>query len=112
MQAAHEAGATVFLVPADNCDEAKSAHEDSLELVKVDSQGRLNWSRQAAIEELQSRGEAVEEQIDQEAILAALAAGPPPPREAGSFSGGRDRGRRNGGGGRPGGGRPPRRDFR
>src|SRR5438067_856473 len=80
--------------------------------VEIDSQGRLNLSRQAAIEELQSRGEAVEEQIDQEAILAALAAGPPPPREAGSFSGGRDRGRRNGGGGRPGGGRPPRRDFR
>ena len=80
--------------------------------VEIDSQGRLNLSRQAAIEELQSSGEAVEEQIDQEAILAALAAGPPPPREAGSFSGGRDRGRRNGGGGRPGGGRPPRRDFR
>jgi Lon-like protease len=37
MLAAHEAGASVFLVPADNCDEAKSAHEDGLELVKVDS---------------------------------------------------------------------------
>lgn len=37
MMAAREAGATVFLVPADNCDEAKSAHEDGLELVKVDS---------------------------------------------------------------------------
>jgi PDZ domain-containing protein len=37
MTAAREAGATVFLVPADNCDEAKSAHEDGLELVKVDS---------------------------------------------------------------------------
>jgi PDZ domain-containing protein len=24
-------------VPADNCDEAKSAHEDGLELVKVDT---------------------------------------------------------------------------
>jgi polyribonucleotide nucleotidyltransferase len=80
--------------------------------VEIDSQGRLNLSRQAAIDELQSRGEPVEEQIDQEAILAALAAGPPPPREAGSFSGGRDRGRRNGGGGRRDGGRPPRRDFR
>ena len=30
MLAAREAGATVFLVPADNCDEAKSAHEDGL----------------------------------------------------------------------------------
>jgi len=35
--AAHEAGATVFLVPADNCDEAKSAHEDDLDLLKVDT---------------------------------------------------------------------------
>jgi PDZ domain-containing protein len=35
MQAAHEAGATVFLVPADNCDEARSGAEDGLELVKV-----------------------------------------------------------------------------
>src|SRR5207237_9533641 len=35
---------------------------------EVDSQGRLNLSRQAAIEELQSRGEPVEENIDQEAI--------------------------------------------
>jgi Lon-like protease len=34
---AHEAGATVFLVPADNCEEARSAHEDGLELVKVDT---------------------------------------------------------------------------
>jgi Lon-like protease len=37
MLSAREAGATVFLVPADNCDEAKSAHEDGLELVKVDT---------------------------------------------------------------------------
>ena len=37
MVSAREAGATVFLVPADNCDEAKSAHEDGLELVKVDT---------------------------------------------------------------------------
>lgn len=40
MLAAREAGATVFLVPADNCDEAKSAHEDGLELVKVDNLGQ------------------------------------------------------------------------
>jgi Lon-like protease len=37
MMAARDAGATVFLVPADNCDEAKSAHEDGLQLVKVDT---------------------------------------------------------------------------
>jgi PDZ domain-containing protein len=37
MLSAREAGATIFLVPADNCDEAKSAHQDGLELVKVDS---------------------------------------------------------------------------
>ena len=40
MLAAHEAGATVFLVPADNCDEAKSAHEDGLDLVKVETLGQ------------------------------------------------------------------------
>jgi PDZ domain-containing protein len=39
MLAAREAGATVFLVPADNCDEAKTAHEDGLQLVKVDTLG-------------------------------------------------------------------------
>ena len=37
MLAAREAGATVFLVPADNCTEARSAPQDGLELVKVDS---------------------------------------------------------------------------
>jgi PDZ domain-containing protein len=40
MLAAREAGASVFLVPADNCDEAKSAHEDGLQLVKVESLGQ------------------------------------------------------------------------
>ncbi len=40
MLAAQEAGATVFLVPADNCDEAKTAHEDGLELVKVENLGQ------------------------------------------------------------------------
>jgi Lon-like protease len=37
MLAAREAGATIFLVPADNCAEAMTAHEDGLELVKVDT---------------------------------------------------------------------------
>ena len=35
MQAAHDAGATVFLVPAENCDEARTGQQDGLELVKV-----------------------------------------------------------------------------
>lgn len=37
MLAAREAGATVFMVPADNCAEALTAHEDGLQLVKVDT---------------------------------------------------------------------------
>jgi PDZ domain-containing protein len=36
MFAAHEAGATVFLVPADNCAEASSGN-DGLELLKIDT---------------------------------------------------------------------------
>jgi len=71
--------------------------------VEIDSQGRLNLSRQAAIEELTAKGEPIEEKIDKEAMAVALASPPPPPREGG-FSGGRDRGGRNGGGG----GRPRR----
>lgn len=35
--AAREAGASVFLVPAENCDEAKTADEDGIELLKVDT---------------------------------------------------------------------------
>jgi PDZ domain-containing protein len=38
--AAAETGATVFLVPADNCEEAKTADEDGVELVKVDNLGQ------------------------------------------------------------------------
>jgi PDZ domain-containing protein len=37
MMAAQEAGATVFLVPADNCVEARTAPDDHMELVKVDT---------------------------------------------------------------------------
>jgi polyribonucleotide nucleotidyltransferase len=64
---------------------------------EVDSQGRLNLSRQAAIDELTAKGEPIEEKIDKEAMAAALALPPAPPREGG-FGGGRDRGGRNGGG--------------
>ena len=63
--------------------------------VEVDSQGRLNLSRQAAIEELTARGEPIEETISQEAIATALAS---PAPAGGGYSGGRDRGGRNGGG--------------
>ena len=37
MLAAKDAGATAFLVPADNCAEAKTAHDDDLQLIKVDT---------------------------------------------------------------------------
>src|SRR5438132_83204 len=72
--------------------------------VEVDSQGRLNLSRQAAIEELTAKGLPIEEKISQEAMAVALSSPPPPPREGG-FRGG-DRGGRNGGGRSRG----PRRD--
>ena len=39
MLAAREAGATVFLVPADNCAEANSAPQDGLDLVRVGTLG-------------------------------------------------------------------------
>jgi PDZ domain-containing protein len=52
--AAHEDGATVFLVPAKNCEEAKSAHEDGIDLVKVeDLDGAVN-----ALKALSAGGEA------------------------------------------------------
>ncbi len=37
MMAAQEAGATVFLVPAENCDEARTAKDDTMELVRVET---------------------------------------------------------------------------
>ncbi len=52
--AAHEAGATVFLVPADNCDEAKSAHENGIDLVRVENLG----GAVDALEALSAGGEA------------------------------------------------------
>lgn len=52
--AAHEAGASVFLVPADNCEEAKSAHEDGMDLVKVENLGQAV----DALKSLSAGGEA------------------------------------------------------
>lgn len=37
MLSAREEGATIFLVPADNCEEAKTAPQDGMELVKVET---------------------------------------------------------------------------
>ena len=85
---------------------ANVGDEIVVKAVEVDSQGRLNLSRQAAIEELTSKGEPIEEKIDPEAMAVALASPPPPPREGGFGGGNRDRGGRNGGGG----GRGPRRN--
>src|SRR5439155_953104 len=79
--------------------------EIAVKAVEIDSQGRLNLSRQAAIEELTAKGLPIEEKISQEAMAVALASPPPAPREGGV--GGRDRGGRNGGGRD----RRPRRDW-
>ena len=67
--------------------------EVMVKAVEIDSQGRLNLSRQAAIEELTAKGEPVEEKISAEAREAALAS--PAPSREGGFGG---RGGRNGGG--------------
>jgi len=77
--------------------------EIMVKATEIDGQGRLNLSRQEAIEELSARGEPIEEQIDMDAVAAALAL-PPPVREprdrngGGGFRGGRDRSGRGGGG--------------
>jgi polyribonucleotide nucleotidyltransferase len=80
---------------------ANVGDEIVVKAVERDSQGRLNLSRQAAIDELTSKGEPIDEKIDPEVMAAALAV-PPAPRD--SFGGGRDRGGRDRGG-RNGGGR-------
>src|SRR3979409_2637309 len=84
---------------------ANVGDEIMVKAVEIDSQGRLNLSRQAAIEELTSKGQPIEEKIDKEAMAVGLASPPAPPREGGFGSG--NRGGRNGGGNRN---RGPRRD--
>ena len=75
--------------------------EIMVKAIEIDDRGRLNLSREAALEELRANGQPIEEKIDPEVMVAALAV-PPVPRESGPSSGGRDRGRN-------GGGRGPRR---
>jgi polyribonucleotide nucleotidyltransferase len=70
--------------------------EIMVKATEIDSQGRLNLSRQEALEELAARGEPADEKIDMDAVAAALAS-PAPPREprerngGGGFRGGRGR---------------------
>jgi polyribonucleotide nucleotidyltransferase len=78
---------------------ANVGDEIMVKATEIDSQGRLNLSRQAAIEEMTEKGQPIEEKIDKEAMAVALASPPPPPREGG-FSSGGNRGGRNGGGSR------------
>jgi polyribonucleotide nucleotidyltransferase len=74
--------------------------EIMVKATQIDSQGRLNLSRQEAIAELTARGEPIDEKIDMDAVAAALAMPPPPPREPrernGGFRGGRGGGRDRG----------------
>ena len=77
--------------------------EIMVKATEIDGQGRLNLSRQEAIEELQAQGGAIEERIDLDAVAAALAL-PPEDRsdrgdrgDRGGFRGGpRGRGGRGG----------------
>jgi polyribonucleotide nucleotidyltransferase len=74
--------------------------EIMVKATEIDGQGRLNLSRQDALEELASRGESIDERIDMDAVAAALAS-PAPPREqrdrnGGGFRGGRGRDRDRG----------------
>jgi polyribonucleotide nucleotidyltransferase len=74
--------------------------EIMVKAIEIDSQGRLNLSRQEALEELGAKGETVEETIDMDAVAAALSLPPPAPREPRDRNGGGGfRGGRGGGGG-------------
>ncbi len=78
---------------------ANVGDEIMVKATEVDRMGRLNLSRQAAIEEMTSRGEPINEKIDPEAMATALASPPPDPGErrpgGGGRNGGRDRGGRD-----------------
>jgi len=73
--------------------------EIMVKATEIDGQGRLNLSRQDALDELARKGEPIDEHIDMDAVAAALASpAPPRDRNGGGFRGGRggqdrDRGR-------------------
>jgi polyribonucleotide nucleotidyltransferase len=69
--------------------------EIMVKATEIDSQGRLNLSRQDALEELAGKGEPIDEHIDMDAVAAALAS-PAPPREPRDRNGGGFRGGRGG----------------
>ncbi len=74
--------------------------EIMVKAVEIDDKGRLNLSRQKALEELESSGQPANEKIDPAVMADALSRPPEPPRERSGFGGnrggggGRDRGRR------------------
>jgi len=74
---------------------ANVGDEIMVKATEIDSQGRLNLSRQAAIEELTARGEQIDEKIDPEAMAAALASPPQEREERRGGRNGRDRGGRD-----------------
>src|SRR5258708_9035156 len=59
---------------------ANVGDEIMVKATEDDNQGRLNLSRQAAIEELTEQGPPIEQQIYKTAIAAAPGSPPPPPR--------------------------------
>ena len=68
--------------------------EIMVKAVEIDVQGRLNLSRQAAITELTTKGEPIDEKIDAEVMADALSRPAAAPQERSGFRGGRDRGGR------------------
>ena len=74
---------------------ANVGDEIMVKATEIDSQGRLNLSRQAAIEELTARGEPIDERIDKEAMAVALASPPQEREERRGGRNGRDRGGRD-----------------
>jgi polyribonucleotide nucleotidyltransferase len=69
--------------------------EIMVKAIEIDSQGRLNLSRQDALQELAAKGEPAEERINMDAVAAALAS-PAPPQEPRDRNGGGFRGGRGG----------------
>jgi polyribonucleotide nucleotidyltransferase len=69
--------------------------EIMVKAIEIDSQGRLNLSRQDALQELSARGEPADERINMDAVAAALAS-PAPPQESRDRNGGGFRGGRGG----------------